>query len=362
MALLSWQGHVISTSSSVLILFLFQFHLARAQPSNSTAPAVPAVIAFGDSIVDPGNNNVLLTIVKSNFPPYGRDFAGHVPTGRFSNGKISADFLASMLGVKELLPAYHGTNLGLEDLATGVSFASAGTGYDPLTSAVALVTPMWKQLEFFKEYKRTLTGNLGEKKLTRLLSGSLFIVCAGSNDVVEYFSNPMQQLSHGISSYAEFLIQSASRFLQDLVGLGARKVGVVGIPPVGCMPSQRLVGGGLSGDCAADRNQLAQTYNAKLNVELQRLNSNLQGSKLFYVDVYSIMLDFIQCPWKYGFEVSKLGCCGTGTVEVAELCNVLSTTCRNASEYVFWDSYHPTQRAYELLIKMLIQKYVNFIK
>ena len=63
-----------------------------------------------------------------------------------------------------------------------------------------------------------------------------------------------------------------------------------------------------------------------------------------------------------GFEVSKLGCCGSGTVEVAELCNVLSTTCRNASEYVFWDSYHPTQRANELLIEMLIQKYANFIK
>ncbi|RRT47487.1 hypothetical protein B296_00053714 [Ensete ventricosum] len=214
MALLSWLRHVTSISSTVLILLLFRFHLARAQPSNCTARAVTAVIAFGDSIVDPGNNNVLLTVVKSNFPPYGRDFPGHVPTGRFSNGKIGTDFLASKLGVKELLPAYLGTNLGPKDLVTGVSFASAGTGYDPLTSAVASVTPMWKQLEFFKEYKRTLTGNLGEKKLTRLLSGSLFIVCAGSNDVVEYFSDPMQQLSHGISSYAESLIRSASRFLQ----------------------------------------------------------------------------------------------------------------------------------------------------
>lgn len=54
-----------------------------------------------------------------------------------------------MLGVKELLPAYHGTNLGLEDLATGVSFASAGTGYDPLTSAVA-VSYLFKHLHHSK--------------------------------------------------------------------------------------------------------------------------------------------------------------------------------------------------------------------
>lgn len=59
-------------------------------PKNAT---VPAVFMFGDSIVDTGNNNDLITIVKSNFPPYGRDFPGEVPTGRFSNGKIPSDFV-----------------------------------------------------------------------------------------------------------------------------------------------------------------------------------------------------------------------------------------------------------------------------
>lgn len=59
-------------------------------PNNAT---VPAVFMFGDSIVDTGNNNDLITIVKSNFPPYGRDFPGGVPTGRFSNGKIPSDFV-----------------------------------------------------------------------------------------------------------------------------------------------------------------------------------------------------------------------------------------------------------------------------
>ena len=54
---------------------------------------MPALIAFGDSIVDTGNNNYLMTLVKANFPPYGREYPGHKATGRFSDGKISVDFI-----------------------------------------------------------------------------------------------------------------------------------------------------------------------------------------------------------------------------------------------------------------------------
>ena len=55
-------------------------------------PLVPAMFIFGDSAVDAGNNNHLDTIVKANFPPYGRDFISHKPTGRFCNGKLASDF------------------------------------------------------------------------------------------------------------------------------------------------------------------------------------------------------------------------------------------------------------------------------
>jgi hypothetical protein len=58
-----------------------------------SGPKVPALIAFGDSIVDTGNNNHILTVVRANFPPYGKDFPGHRATGRFCDGKITVDFL-----------------------------------------------------------------------------------------------------------------------------------------------------------------------------------------------------------------------------------------------------------------------------
>lgn len=52
---------------------------------------VPAIITFGDSSVDVGNNDYIHTFFKANYPPYGRDFANQEATGRFTNGKLATD-------------------------------------------------------------------------------------------------------------------------------------------------------------------------------------------------------------------------------------------------------------------------------
>lgn len=97
---------------------------------------IPAIIVFGDSSVDSGNNNYIPTIARSNFQPYGRDFNGGRPTGRFSNGKITADFISEAFGLKPAIPAYLDPSYSISDFATGVTFASAATGYDNATSNV----------------------------------------------------------------------------------------------------------------------------------------------------------------------------------------------------------------------------------
>jgi hypothetical protein len=56
---------------------------------------ISAVFVFGDSIVDPGNNNNRITEARADFPPYGQDFPGGKATGRFSNGKVPGDMLGT---------------------------------------------------------------------------------------------------------------------------------------------------------------------------------------------------------------------------------------------------------------------------
>ena len=63
--------------------------------------SVPAVFVFGDSVVDTGNNNNRTTsFARSNFPPYGRDFQGGIPTGRFSNGKVPSDLIGTLFSLR----------------------------------------------------------------------------------------------------------------------------------------------------------------------------------------------------------------------------------------------------------------------
>lgn len=58
---------------------------------------VTSLLVFGDSSVDPGNNNVLSTTMKSNFPPYGKDFFNARPTGRFCDGRLATDFIGKLI-------------------------------------------------------------------------------------------------------------------------------------------------------------------------------------------------------------------------------------------------------------------------
>jgi hypothetical protein len=67
--------------------------LAAAAPA---ASAARAFFVFGDSLVDNGNNNYLLTTARADAPPYGIDFPTHRATGRFSNGLNIPDIISNI--------------------------------------------------------------------------------------------------------------------------------------------------------------------------------------------------------------------------------------------------------------------------
>ncbi|GAA0148716.1 hydrolase [Lithospermum erythrorhizon] len=321
---------------------------------------VPAVFAFGDSIVDQGMNNYIKTIIKANFVPYGADLNGGNPSGRFCNGRTPADLVASELGIKELVPAYLDPQLKTQDMITGVSFASGGTGYDPQTPEIASVISLPTQVNYFKEYIGKLKGFVGEERANYILNNALYLVVAGSDDLANtYFTIGIRKLQYDIPSYADLMVSGASTFIEEIYNLGARRYVVFGAPPIGCLPSQRTLAGGLLRICKDEYNQAAQIVNSKLEPATESLTTKLSGSRVVFVDIYNPLLDLILHPQDHGFEVADKGCCGTGDIEVSVLCNKHSPTCSDHSKYIFWDSYHPTERAYTVIISELLKVYIN---
>ncbi|KAL2512834.1 GDSL esterase/lipase EXL3 [Abeliophyllum distichum] len=354
-------SHFMATYNSKVFFYVFVLLWASCEgviklPGNMT---VPAIFAFGDSIVDQGNNNAMKTLIKGNFMPYGKDFEGGVSTGRFCNGKTPPDLIAEELGITELIPAYLDPNLKPAVLKKGVSFASGGCGYDPRTAKLVSVISLSDQLELFKEYIGKLKGVVGEEETHNILTNSIHLLVAGSDDLANtYFTFGAGQL-YDLSSYSDLMVSSASTFIQEIYKLGARRIAVFGIPPIGCLPSQRTLAGGGARMCSQKYNQAAQLVNSKFSSQCDSLTKKLPQSRVVYIDIYNPLLDLIQRPQNYGFEVADRGCCGTGNIEVVILCNKYSGTCRDDKKYVFWDSYHPTETGYRVLIDQVLKKYVN---
>ncbi|KAF8097267.1 hypothetical protein N665_0292s0045 [Sinapis alba] len=338
----------------VLVLIAVQAN-GRKQGKNAK---IPALIVFGDSIMDTGNNNNLSTFLKSNFPPYGKVFPGGLATGRFSDGRVPSDLIAERLGLTKTLPAYLSPNLKPKDLLKGITFASGGTGYDPLTAEIMSVVSVWDQLIYFKEYISTIKHHYGKKKARHILDHSIFLVVSSSNDIAHTYI--AQSYKYNPASYATFLAKSAVKFVRELHKLGARKIGVFSALPVGCVPLQRTVRGGvLTRECVKPLNNMAKQFNARLSPALKSLDRELDGI-ILYVDVYETFFDMIQNPKKYGFEVADRGCCGTGFLKISYMCNSLNPfICSNSSAYIFWDSYHPTERAYQVMVDKLLDKYLS---
>jgi len=88
--------------------------------------------------------------------------------------------------------------------------------------------------------------------------------------------------------------------MQELYGLGARRIGITGLTNIGCVPFQRTFKGGIKRACSDLENQAAMLFNNKLSSQIDALGKLLPDARLVYLDIYNPLLDMIQNPTKYG--------------------------------------------------------------
>ncbi|XP_020256766.1 GDSL esterase/lipase At5g55050-like [Asparagus officinalis] len=323
-------------------LVLFLLHVL----SSANSASVPAIYAFGDSLADVGNNDYLkLSVLKADFPHNGVDYPGGKATGRFSNGKNSADFLADKVGVPTSPPylSIPSNSNRTQAFLSGVSFASGGAGVLDSTNSGQCLT-FNKQIDYFTTVYTELVQELGSAQAQDHLSKSIFSFIIGSNDILSYIRS-----SDGMTpqQLVDSMITTLRGQLKTIYNLGARKFAFVGTGPIGCCPSLRRKNG--SDSCNSLANSISLLYAQGSASLLKDMQSELSGFNYSFFNSTITLLQYLQDPSNYGFTEVKAACCGLGNLNAKVACLPVSKLCQKRSDFVFWDLFHPTEKTAGLL-------------
>ncbi|KAL6193631.1 hypothetical protein ACLB2K_034715 [Fragaria x ananassa] len=217
---------------------------------------------FGESLVEAGNYNYLVTLSKANYLPHGIDLGK--PTGRYTNGRTIIDIIGQTLGFKGFTPPYLAPTTSGPVILTGVNYASGGGGIlNEIGKVFVGRINLDAQIDNFSNTREDIMSTIGVPAALKLLEGALFSVTIGSNDFLNNYLAPV--------------ISEAERKL---------------IPP------ETFVG------ILIARLRLQIT----LKILVAALN-DLPGAKFVYADVYSIVEDIIENYISYGFENANSACC-----------------------------------------------------
>ncbi|KAJ4952367.1 hypothetical protein NE237_029199 [Protea cynaroides] len=325
--------------------------------ATSQNPQVPCFFIFGDSLVDNGNNNDILTLARANYMPYGLDFSQGV-TGRFNNGRTTVDVLAQLLGFPDFIPPY--SRARGPALLRGVNYASGAAGIrdetgNNLGDHISLNRQVSNFARTVQQMKRFFRRN--DTTLNSYLSRCIFYLGLGSNDYLNNYFMPNLYTTSSVynpKSYATLLLQDYSRQLMELYKLGARKVVVTAVGPIGCIPYQLArYSKGNSSRCDESINNAIIPFNSGLQNWVDRFNKGLlPGARFVYVNSYETSRSLEANAAYYGFQVIDKGCCGVGRNNGQITCLPMQQPCDDRTKYVFWDAFHPTEAANIILARI----------
>ncbi|KAL0303594.1 UNVERIFIED_CONTAM: GDSL esterase/lipase [Sesamum radiatum] len=171
---------IISSSFCILILFALLSTVGEGYNGDEDrkgGEVKKVLFVFGDSYADTGN--LPTSVSRSWKPPYGITFPGK-PSGRFSDGRVLTDYIASFLGIQSPFPYRQLKNVDTETIRYGINFAHGGTG---VFQTLQVDQPnMTTQIDFFQQLvnKNVYT--------TQELSSSIALVSLAGNDYSTYLA------------------------------------------------------------------------------------------------------------------------------------------------------------------------------
>ncbi|HVP49614.1 MAG TPA: SGNH/GDSL hydrolase family protein [Candidatus Bathyarchaeia archaeon] len=267
------------------ILALIALSLLALAPIASAAP-FSSIFVYGDSLSDLGNIYTFSGGTIPQSPPY--------YNGRFSNGPLTVEYMASMLNAPLTSFAWGGATTGIGNSGDGGTQTSFGTyGLPGMETQVA--------------------ATLGAIP-PALIPTSLFVVWGGPDDFI----------SGGT-------VQKGVGDMLTIIGAlqltGAKHILVPGMPDLGLTPAYYGDASATAFSYAFD--QALQTY---------------LPSGVTYYDTFAFMHLVVSDPAAFGFTDVSNPC----------LVDVNQPPCANPDEYLFWDFLHPTTAADKILAAQFV--------
>ncbi|KAB5557105.1 hypothetical protein DKX38_008014 [Salix brachista] len=381
-------AHEMKLQWMVLAVFMV---LSKWQHYAAGNQLVPCYFIFGDSLADNGNNNKLhvrvYTLAKVDYAPYGVDFRNG-PTGRFCNGLTIVDIIAEILGFHNYIPPF--ATAREANMLYGLNYASGSAGIHDetgqelvlmiVTSSPAAPSPseprvpahmslhplladsltkgvtkpqfllfrsklnvecisLNMQLQNHHKTVQNLIGMLGNESALTYLNKFLYSVGMGNNDYLNNYFMPQffpTSQEYTLEKYTQLLIEQYSQQLRSLYESGARKLVVFGLGKIGCVPGAIATYGTNGSACVELLNDASRLFNSKLLPAIDQLNDDLPDAKIIYIKSYRIGEDSTVLDLK----VNNTACCPSSAIGQ---CIPDQIPCQNRTQYMFWDSFHPTE-------------------
>jgi hypothetical protein len=164
-----------------------------------------------------------------------------------------------------------------------------------------------RQLSYYRAYQNRVTRMIGRGNARILFSRGIHILSAGSSDFLQnYYINPLLNILNTPDQFADILLRSFSEFIQNLYELGARRIGVISLPPMGCLPAAITLFGAGNKSCVERLNNDAIMFNTKLENTTRLLMNRHSGLRLVAFNVYQPFLDIITNPTDNGTHLQNL--------------------------------------------------------
>ncbi|XP_037428605.1 GDSL esterase/lipase At5g03610-like [Triticum dicoccoides] len=295
---------------------------------------------FGDSYADTGNlGNLGRELTHAWYDPYGKTFPRR-PAGRFSDGRVLTDFVASALGMRTPVAYKARRRASREALARGMNFAVGGAGVLDTGNFQRNISA---QIDLFQAMHHTQQRGCGKRTALVVVSGNDYAYAAdkdnGTSAAIAYIPTVVREL------------RGQLRRLRDEAGM--RRVVVTNLHPMGCTPTfTRLLN--YTG-CDPLANAGAAQHNTALRSVLAALDPN--NRTFLLLDVHTPFAAFLLDDDNNGGTDNKRfksmlrpccesfrpdGYCGeedeNGTRQYA--------LCDDPGRYFYWDDVHPTQAAW----------------